>query len=137
MPDIFTILNDLGHNVAALRESLNPLRALAGKDGPFPMAGKPARKSSRRRRAHRVGSSKPGRRAKVGAAPTRRRKPLSAKVRALRKQQGRYMGLRPEPNSVAEGEGQKGAREERRRRRDQGGIGDALVGAGEVINHER
>jgi|SRR5450759_1091490 len=93
MPDIFTILNDLGHNVAALRESLNPLRALAGKDGPFPMAGKPARKSSRRRRAHRVGSSKPGRRAKVGAAPTRRRKPLSAKVRALRKQQGRYMGL--------------------------------------------
>jgi hypothetical protein len=93
MSDVFMILDDLGRNVASLRESLSPLRALAGKDGPFPMAGKPARKSSRRRRAHRVGSSKPGRRAKVGAAPTRRRKPLSAKVRALRKQQGRYMGL--------------------------------------------
>jgi hypothetical protein len=93
MPDIFTILDDLGRNVAALRESLSPLRALAGRGGPFPMAGKPARKKARRRRARRAGSPKPWREAKVAAAPTRRRKPLSAKVRALRKQQGRYMGL--------------------------------------------
>jgi hypothetical protein len=93
MPDIFTILDDLGRNVAALRESLSPLRAFVGKDGPFPMFGRPARKKARRRRARRVGSAKPGRQAKVAAAPTRRRKPRYARVRALQKQQGRYMGF--------------------------------------------
>lgn len=91
MPDIFVILDNLGRSVDALREHLNPLRTLIGKDGPFPMAKKTVRGKGRRRRARRV-AGKPGRPAKTSAAaPTRRRKPVSAKVRAMRKQQGRYM----------------------------------------------
>jgi len=91
MPDIFVILDDLGRSVDALRKHLNPLRALIGKDGPFPMAVKPVRGKGRRRRARRVAGRKPGRPAKATVVPVRRRKPVSAKVRAMRKQQGRYM----------------------------------------------
>lgn len=92
MPDIFAILDDLGRSVDALRKHLNPLRALVGKIGPFPLAAKTARGKARRRRIRRVVGRKPGRPVKTSvAAPTRRRKPVSAKVRAMRKQQGRYM----------------------------------------------
>jgi hypothetical protein len=93
MPDIFMILDDLGRNVAALRESLSALRALVGKDGPFPMAVKPMRTRGRRRKTRRSIPTKPGRKAKFTIPPPRRRYRISAKVRALRKKQGRYMGL--------------------------------------------
>lgn len=93
MPDIFMILDDLGRNVAALRESLSPLRSFVGKDGPFPMAKRPTRTGGRRRKARRPVPRKPGRKANFTIPPPRRRKPVSPKVRAMRKRHGRYMGL--------------------------------------------
>jgi hypothetical protein len=91
MPDLFMILDDLGRNVAALRESLSPLRALAGKDGPFPMAAKPARRAARRGKARRSAAAAPAKR-KATIAPRPRRK-FSPKGRAALKMAGRYMGL--------------------------------------------
>jgi|SRR5450759_1857738 hypothetical protein len=91
MSDIFMILDDLGSNVAALRESLSPLRALVGKDGPFPMAVKPTQRGGRRRKSRRSATSKPAKR-ESKTAPRPRRK-LSAKGRATLKMTGRYMGL--------------------------------------------
>src|SRR5579864_6970761 len=77
MPDIFMTLNELGRNVETLRGQLKGLKALFGKDGPFPMMAVRARRPRRRRIAK----------------TTARRQRVSAKVRNLRKLQGRYMGL--------------------------------------------
>ena|SRR5450759_4933482 len=93
MPDIFTILDDLGRNIAALRESLSPLRALVGNDGPFPMAVKPMRTRGRRRKTRRSVPTKPGRKAKFTIPPPRPRRKFSPKGRAALKLAGRYMGL--------------------------------------------
>jgi hypothetical protein len=91
MPDIFMILDDLGRNVAALRESLSPLRALVGKGGPFPRAAKPSGKRGRRRKARRSVVTAPAKReARIAPWPRRR---FSPKGRAALKMAGRYMGL--------------------------------------------
>lgn len=92
MPDIFSILDDLGRNVAALREGLSPLRALAGKDSPSRMAEKPTRtRGRRRRRARRPAATTPATQ-KSRVAPRAKRK-FSPKGRAALKMAGRYMGL--------------------------------------------
>jgi hypothetical protein len=91
MPDIFSILDDLGRNVAALRECLSPLRALVAGNGHLPTAEKPTREGARRRKARRSVPTQP---ATQKSKPVRRpRRKLSPKGRAALKLAGRYMGL--------------------------------------------
>jgi hypothetical protein len=91
MPDIFTILDDLGRNVAALRESLSPLRNLAGRFGTVAAESAGTPMPRRKRRGRRPAARKPATR-KTKAAPRAKRK-FSPKGRAALKLAGRYMGL--------------------------------------------
>jgi|PersoiStandDraft_1058852.scaffolds.fasta_scaffold47106_1 hypothetical protein len=91
MPDVFSILDDLGRNVAALRESLSPLRNLAGRFGTVAAedAGLPT--TRRRKRGRRPAAGKPAARKATAAPRTKRR--FSPRGRAALKLAGRYMGL--------------------------------------------
>jgi hypothetical protein len=88
---VFAILEDLGTNLSELKNALAPLASLTGGDGLFP---------AKRGRAKAVKSSgRRGAQRKPAAAQTRvkrRRKPVSAAVKAKRVLQGRYLGaIRP------------------------------------------
>jgi hypothetical protein len=85
--NVFVIIDDLKTRLAELHAALNPLAVLAGGS-----AGRPGRK-----RAIRVRRNQTRHHARTAAAPVRRnRKPVSARVRAQRVTQGRYLAaVRP------------------------------------------
>lgn len=85
----FTIIDDLKQGLAELAAALNPLAALAGRGTP---------RTRRAPATKRLKRNEHGRRRTSAGKPTvrRNRKPVSAKVRAQRVMQGRYLGaVRP------------------------------------------
>lgn len=81
--NVFSTLDDLAKAVDSLRGQLEPLRNIV------PMGpARPGRPRARRSAARKAAARKPAKR-----AARRARKAISPKVKALRKLQGRYMGL--------------------------------------------
>lgn len=85
--NIFTTLDDLAQSIENLRNQLEPLRRLAPESG---SAGRPKARRRRRRKAQAPARQALPRKVRKARKTVR---PLSPKVRALRKLQGRYMGL--------------------------------------------
>ena len=81
--NVFSTLDELAKAVDALRGQLEPLRNLV----PAAAAG------PRRARARRAPARKAAPRKSAKRAARRNRKSVSPRVQALRKLQGRYMGL--------------------------------------------
>jgi hypothetical protein len=90
---VFVLLGDLAENVAGLKAALSPLLAIA--TGPTSSrTAAPARRGKRRTR--RTTAAKSTVRRKAAASPKKARRKTSPKLRAMRVQQGRYLGaIRP------------------------------------------